>query len=148
MHELALAEGILSVVLEAAHGQPVKCVRVQAGEMQGIVQDSLRFAFEVLSEETPAKGATVLLENLPVRFLCKACKHETVRPEQPPSCGACGGWDVELLSGMEVIVDSIELSDGTFIQRQIVEMSESMKNHLREHADEDDGPMLDWFAEK
>ena len=39
MHEMAIAEGILDVVLDVAQDNPVKTVRVQAGVLHAIVPE-------------------------------------------------------------------------------------------------------------
>src|SRR5262249_29741758 len=109
MHELAIAEGVLAVVLDAAQGQNVKKVHVHAGALQMIVPDSLSFAFELLSENTPAQGADVIVENLPVHLKCKDCAADSEVFSQPFFCGKCNSASIEVLSGTELIVDSIEL---------------------------------------
>ena len=57
MHEVALAQGILDVVLDVADGRPVRTVRVRAGELLAVSEDSLRFCFELVAQGTPAAGA-------------------------------------------------------------------------------------------
>ena len=54
MHEVALAQGILDVVLDVAGGREPRTVRVRAGELQSVTQDSLQFCFEMVAQDTPA----------------------------------------------------------------------------------------------
>jgi hydrogenase nickel incorporation protein HypA/HybF len=65
MHEVAIAQGILDVVLEVAAGQTVRTVRVRAGELQAVSQDSLQFCFEMVAQDTPAAAAQLELESVP-----------------------------------------------------------------------------------
>jgi len=65
MHEVALAQGILDVVLEVAAGRQARTVRVQAGEMQAVTQDSLQFCFEMVAQDTNAAAARLELEIVP-----------------------------------------------------------------------------------
>jgi Zn finger protein HypA/HybF involved in hydrogenase expression len=60
MHEVALAQGILDVVLDVAAGRQVQTVRVRAGELLAVSEDSLQFCFELVAQDTPA--ATARLE--------------------------------------------------------------------------------------
>jgi len=137
MHELALAEGVLAVVLDAAQGQKVKEVHIHAGALQMVVADSFSFAFELLSENTPAQGANVVVESLPVHLKCKECSGDSEVFSQPFFCEKCNSPNIEVLSGMELIVDSVELDDGNLIQRKVVDMSEAMESHIREHHEHD-----------
>ena len=53
MHELSIAENLLEIVLNAAHGnqaKQVKTIHMEIGELSCVQEDCLRFAFEVLSK--------------------------------------------------------------------------------------------------
>jgi hydrogenase nickel incorporation protein HypA/HybF len=65
MHELALAQGVLDVVLDVANGREVRTVRVRAGELLAVTVDSLRFCFELVAQDTPAAAATLEVEITP-----------------------------------------------------------------------------------
>lgn len=62
MHEMALAQGILDVVLDVADGHVAKTVRLRVGELQAVTQDSLQFCFEMAAHETPAATAHLEVE--------------------------------------------------------------------------------------
>jgi hydrogenase nickel incorporation protein HypA/HybF len=64
MHEIAIAQGILDVVLDVADGQQVKTVRVRAGELQAVTQESLQFCFEMVAMDTPAAVARLEVETI------------------------------------------------------------------------------------
>jgi hydrogenase nickel incorporation protein HypA/HybF len=64
MHEVALAQGILEVVLDVADGRPAKAVRVRAGELQAVTQDSLQFCFELVAQDTLAAGAQLEVQTV------------------------------------------------------------------------------------
>lgn len=65
MHEVALAQGILEVVLDVADGRAVQTVRVRAGEQQAVTQDSLQFCFEMVAQQTPAATARLEVDIVP-----------------------------------------------------------------------------------
>jgi hydrogenase nickel incorporation protein HypA/HybF len=65
MHEVAIAQGILEVVLDVAAGHEVRTVRVRAGELQAVTEESLQFCFELVAQETPAATARVEVETVP-----------------------------------------------------------------------------------
>ena len=64
-HEVALAQGILEVVLDVAQDQTVRTVRVQAGELQAVTQESLQFCFEMVAQDTRAATARLEVTILP-----------------------------------------------------------------------------------
>lgn len=133
MHEMALAEGILAVVLDAAEGQNVRRVRLQVGKLQMVVLDSLQFSFQLIAEGTPAAEAVVEMEELPVRLRCKQCGQES-QVEQPPFyCQHCGAFDVEVASGDQLIVAAVELENGDTIRRREVPADEILEEHLKDH---------------
>ena len=65
MHEMALAQGILDVVLDVAAGHEARTVRVRVGESQAVTQDSLQFCFEMAATDTPAATACLEVEIIP-----------------------------------------------------------------------------------
>jgi hydrogenase nickel incorporation protein HypA/HybF len=137
MHEMALAEGILSVALEAAQEQRVRRIQLQAGVLQHVTANSLQFCFQLVAADTPAAEAVVEIAELPVELRCTRCATETVLRTPPFQCRQCGAFDVEVVSGEQVLVDAIELEDG-WVRRPggaaaqaTVEVS---AEHLREHA--------------
>jgi hydrogenase nickel incorporation protein HypA/HybF len=65
MHEVAIAQGILDVVLDVAEGRETRTVRIRAGELQAISQESLQFCFELVAQDSPAAAARVEVEIVP-----------------------------------------------------------------------------------
>ncbi|HEY7061103.1 MAG TPA: hydrogenase maturation nickel metallochaperone HypA [Chloroflexota bacterium] len=112
MHEMALAEGVLAVVLDAADGEPVRRVRLRVGALQAVVPDSLEFCFQLAAEGTGAAEATLEVTDVPARVLCRGCGAESELQVSPFLCGQCGTADIALVSGDEVLVDAVELASG------------------------------------
>jgi Zn finger protein HypA/HybF involved in hydrogenase expression len=65
VHEVAIAQGILDVVLSVAEGREVRTVKVRAGELQAVTQESLQLCFEMVGLDTPAAAARLELEIVP-----------------------------------------------------------------------------------
>jgi hydrogenase nickel incorporation protein HypA/HybF len=112
MHELAVTQGMLSVALEhaaKAGAKRITHINLVVGEMSGVVDDSVQFYFEFISDSTPAEGAQLSFERVPTRFRCRACG-TTFHPEGLKwTCPQCGQWTVEIVAGREFYVDSIEV---------------------------------------
>ncbi len=76
MHEMSLAEGIRSIVLDQArtHGfARVTCLRLEIGRFAGVEKPALEFAFDVVMRGSPAEGARLELIDLPGKALCYDC---------------------------------------------------------------------------
>ena len=65
MHEVAIAQGILEVVLDVTDGAQVRSVRVPAGEQQAVTPESLRQCFEMVALDTSASEARLDVEVIP-----------------------------------------------------------------------------------
>jgi hydrogenase nickel incorporation protein HypA/HybF len=57
------------------------------------------------------EGAELVIEDVPARGRCRACATETTMTGFPLQCSRCGGVDMELVAGEELLVDSLELDD-------------------------------------
>ncbi|MCK6480423.1 MAG: hydrogenase maturation nickel metallochaperone HypA [Planctomycetes bacterium] len=111
MHELALAEQMLRVMLQsagAARARRVLRARLRIGALSCIEPETLRGAFEFVARSTPAGECELHFVRVPVRVLCGACG--ILRPGLPfdpcPSCGATGG---EVVEGRETFIESIDV---------------------------------------
>ena len=112
MHEMALAEGILAVALDAAEGQRVHRVRVRVGELQRVVPDVLNFSFELLIPGTLAEGAVLELEDEPARVRCRYCGAQTQIRDAALACASCGAIEIEVVAGADILVEGVLLDDG------------------------------------
>ncbi|MGH8868587.1 MAG: hydrogenase maturation nickel metallochaperone HypA [Actinomycetes bacterium] len=112
MHEIGIAEPIVATVRDRAAGRPVSVVRVRAGAIHRIVEDSLQAAWEIVAAGTEAEGAAVELVTLPVRCTCRACGAEAESPTDPVTvCPSCGGTAMDLTGGDELLLESLTLAE-------------------------------------
>ena len=114
MHELAVTQSILEAVLENAerHGaQRVVSVRLQKGELNDYVDETLRWLFATLAEGTAAEKAELIVESLPIRMRCGECGQEFTVPREKfeAICPGCHSTNVELIAGREFMLSSIEI---------------------------------------
>jgi len=112
MHEVSLCESIMDILREQAESNGatrVKSVRLLVGEMAGVVEDAMRFAFEVVTKGTLAEGAELVIEHVPLTARCRGCGREFPVERYAFSCAHCGGPEIEIISGRELMVDEIEL---------------------------------------
>lgn len=115
MHELPVTQAILETALRAAQqagGQRILAIDLVIGELSGVVDDSVQFYFDILSQNTPAQGAQLRFLRQPARVQCLDCGHEQgAAPPLAPFCSACGGARVLVTGGRQFFLESIEIDD-------------------------------------
>lgn len=115
MHELPITESILSIALEAARGANaarIVAINLVIGDLSSIVDDSVQFYFDLLSQGTPAEGAVLRFRREQATAACGDCGHcFEVTPPLVPVCPACGGLRLQVSGGRGFAVDSIEVDD-------------------------------------
>ena len=112
MHELGVAEEILKIVTEQAKSKEAKAVtkvKIQVGEATMIEEGSLLFCLGELSKETIAQGANIEIEKVPAKFKCPTCKKTFTVNNLDFSCPSCKVVSLEMVSGKELLVESIEI---------------------------------------
>lgn len=115
MHELPVTQAILDTALVAAQqagAQRIVAIDLVIGEMSGIVDDSVQFYFDILSQGTPAAGAALRFQRQPARAVCPDCDHSyAAAPPLAPFCPACGSPRVQVSGGRQFFLESIEIDD-------------------------------------
>ena len=110
MHEFAIASAVVDTAVRHAQGRPVTVVSVRTGRLRQVVPASLAFAFGVLSRETLCDGAVLEQEVVPARLRCDACARDWEIELPIFRCPTCGTAAVEVLTGQELEVESIEIA--------------------------------------
>lgn len=115
MHEMGIALQIIEIAAASipAHLKHVRVAQVnlKIGKLTAVVPDSLRFCFDVAARETLLDGAVLNIEEKPVTARCKSCRHEWIVGEPVFVCEQCGSGDIEIISGRELDIQSIEILD-------------------------------------
>jgi hydrogenase nickel incorporation protein HypA/HybF len=115
MHEMGIAMDILRIVQESIPaemtGAKVQRVNLKVGQFSAIVAESLRFCFNVAAADTAAAGAELAVEEVPVVARCGDCGHAWTIEEAVFICPQCRGPKIEMLSGRELEIVSIELAE-------------------------------------
>lgn len=109
MHELAIAESVVSSVLERTGDRSVSVVRLRVGRLAGVVPEALSFCFELAAAGTPLAGAALEIREEQGRAHCRACEADFDLRDAFLLCD-CGSADVSVLSGRELSVASVEVA--------------------------------------
>jgi hydrogenase nickel incorporation protein HypA/HybF len=121
VHELAIAESVVRIAERHADGRRVTKVYLKVGHLRQVVPSALAFGFELVAQETSVEGAELVLEEVPATGKCRACGSESRLESFPLQCKACGGFDLEIVAGEELYVESLEMEDQPETQRLMPE---------------------------
>jgi hydrogenase nickel incorporation protein HypA/HybF len=112
LHELSIAAAVVEIACRHAAGRPVRVVQIRVGRLRQVVPSALEFSFSLVADGTAVAGARLVIEDVPAVGRCQVCKAETKLESFPLLCGNCGGPDLEIVSGDELLVEMLELEEG------------------------------------
>ncbi len=112
MHEFSLMENVVRIVRQAATENQltsITAINLVVGATSAVNVDALRFAFEILQkEEAILEGVTLAIEETPARAHCPKCQEDHTLWRMDLLCPSCGHLPLQLRSGEEFYVKSIE----------------------------------------
>lgn len=112
MHELSVTENILEITLRHANqagASRVTDIYLVIGRLSSIVDDSIQFYWDMMSENTICAGALLHFERIPARLLCLNCNNEYTLEADLEPCPVCQSPHIKVIAGEEFRVDSIEV---------------------------------------
>jgi hydrogenase nickel incorporation protein HypA/HybF len=113
MHEMGIAQELLKIAQDAIpedmENPEVEKIYLKIGKLAAVAEHSLCFCFEIIAKDTALENAKLEIETIPVRARCKSCKHIWEVTGPIFQCPSCTEGEVELLSGREIEIISIEL---------------------------------------
>ncbi len=110
MHELSICASIARAVAQHAAGRPVTTVFLDVGHLRQVVPATLVYSWELTVADTPLDGSSLEIRHVPAVIACRACAEETSLEAPVFRCGGCGSTDVEVTSGQELTITSIEVA--------------------------------------
>ncbi len=117
MHEMSIAQNICDIVTEEIRNLEgiggVTKINMKIGKLSGVVPDSLRFCFGFVSEGTPAEGAVLQIDEVPVEAACNQCGGRFNLDKPLFICPSCGSGDLDIVQGRELLIESIEVEEAT-----------------------------------
>jgi hydrogenase nickel incorporation protein HypA/HybF len=112
MHELSITESILEIATrhaEAAGAQRVTIINLIIGRLSSVVDDSVQFYWDIISQNTICAGSVLHFERTPARMKCMDCDCEYSFENDLIPCPQCGSFLSRVISGEEFRMDSIEV---------------------------------------
>ena len=112
MHELSITQSMFEIVLqhaEKAQAKKVTKINLVIGEMTGVVAESIQFYLDFLSKGTVAEGVVAVIKMIPPTVKCSSCGRTFAVNQLEWKCPRCGGINLEIIGGKELLVESIEV---------------------------------------
>ena len=112
MHELSIVASLFEILeAKARENQATKIVRVRlkVGKLAGVVPEFLQTAFNSYKQDTIAAESQLEIEEVPLKMRCRKCTAEIEKEDFVLVCPSCGSTDLEILEGMELLLDKIDL---------------------------------------
>jgi len=108
MHELSITQQVVDQIVEKLGDVRVRRVRLEVGQLSGIVPDAMAFCFELVTAGTGLEGAELDFDRPAGSARCRACGDEFGTAEVLPLCG-CGSADVEVTGGSGLRIRGVEV---------------------------------------
>jgi len=109
MHELSVTQSILEIALrhaQQAGGPRITDIYLVIGQLSSVVDDSVQFYWDLISEDTLAQGAKLHFRRIPAEMCCRSC-HRRFSPNESLTCPDCGSARIRISAGDEFYMESI-----------------------------------------
>ena len=114
MHELAVCQSLLEEVKRVARengASSVTRIVLKVGPLSGVEPDLLRNAYPLAAAGTIAEDAELDIEISGIIVSCTQCGGESPAVVNRLLCAHCGDYRTNLVSGDEMVLQSVELDD-------------------------------------
>ena len=111
MHELSVCMSLISQVERLCakhHATRVHRIQLQIGPLSGVEGTLLQHAFPIASAGSLAENSSLDIDYLPIRVQCHQCGSTSEVAANKLICKHCGNWQVQLISGDEMLLASLE----------------------------------------
>jgi hydrogenase nickel incorporation protein HypA/HybF len=112
MHEFALAQNIVDTINEKVTTdlQKVANINIDVGAFSGVVADSLDFGIKTIFADKENPDVRVSISEVPTIACCE-CGEEYELNDILEFCPRCGSFNRKLISGMDIVINSVEVSE-------------------------------------
>jgi hydrogenase nickel incorporation protein HypA/HybF len=111
MHEMALAEGVLQIVEDAARREGLRRVRavwLDIGQLSSVEPDAMRFCFDAAARDGVAEGARLEIVATAGAAWCNDCAATVALAALGDACPHCGGYRLRVTAGADMRVKELE----------------------------------------
>ena len=110
MHELALTEGILSIVSsEQKKNAFARVLEIDlcVGEYSGVIPSCIEEFFPLVAKDSAAEGAKLVMKTVKAEFECTDCGFRGTLEKHRACCPTCGSTAIRMTAGREFYVENL-----------------------------------------
>ena len=114
MHELSVTESILEIALrhaEQAGARQVTDIHLVIGQLATVVDDSVQFYWDMISQQTPAQYARLHFRRIPAELECRVCGQRYGLADSDLACPKCSSLSFHIIAGEEFYMEAIDVED-------------------------------------
>ena len=115
MHEMGIAQQLAQIAIDSIpediENPKIERLNLKIGRLASVVEHSLTFCFEIIAKDTPLEGAELVIDVVPVMVRCKSCGNSWEVQGPIFKCPHCEDGEVEMLTGREIEITSLELAE-------------------------------------
>lgn len=111
MHEVSIVQSLINIVCTKAEENSltkVNKVSLKIGELSGVFEDSIRFAYKSISKGTIVEGAELVIEKVEATAQCDSCDFSFKINHFNKLCPKCQSFSSNILTGYELYINTIE----------------------------------------
>lgn len=114
MHELSIAMDLVQIASQAAEQAGVTAVTavyLKLGTLSGVVEEALRFGYDIVTQGTPLENSQLIIQPVPAVVRCPTCGEGELVSIQRFCCPQCAAPTADLVHGRELEIVAIEYED-------------------------------------
>jgi hydrogenase nickel incorporation protein HypA/HybF len=119
MHEYSVTASLLDLAVkhaQAAKAQRITDLYLVIGQLSSIIDDSVQFYWNIVSENTIAAGSLLHFRRIPAEALCLKCEKRYPLNERDFACPNCGSEQIKVVAGEEFYLESIDVESEEIIE--------------------------------
>lgn len=112
MHERAVTESLLEIAVRHARqagAHKITDLYLVVGQLSSIVDDSVQFYWDIISENTLAAGAKLHFRRIPAEMQCLDCQTRYSPDGADFLCPTCSSARVKVVAGDEFFLEAIDV---------------------------------------
>ena len=112
MHEISLLTSVvnkISKLCEQNNWKRVLRVTLKVGHLRNVDPEVFAFAFSASTVGTTMEDAEISIIEMPIILKCRVCNKNEDTEDSRFVCPNCGSTKVDIISGTEFIIESIEI---------------------------------------
>lgn len=111
MHEFKIAQSVLAIIEQEAKKNRLSRVNrfvLRIGKLRQCFADYLKHIFQIITKETIAEAAEIIIEEIEILACCKNCSTKFTVQNNFYLCPICASGSCNILAGDEIILATIE----------------------------------------